>query len=332
MYMSYPNLRNRKSQTAKLPLATFIAAVFIAAFSTPAIAGSYGNTSDPFDATPSDNVDSPYMPAVANADFSVPYVDALGSGGQSWRGLLTGTMQTTAPCVSYNQATQAGGSATTTGSIAVYKSASEVANALSVSGSAGYRGVAKVKVSAGFSSSSSQSSNSIYAVASVYTNMGMVNLGQQTLLPGIDVLAAQIDTVPEAMRFISRCGDSYARGFTQGASWISVLEIKSSSSSSSSDIYASVSARYAGFSASANFNKSASSQSSNSSYVLTEQCNGPLYCGEASVNGQNYTPPGSCTSSKCELATFTNNFNYMMKGGWQVHVPPVLLQRQVRQV
>ena len=316
MYMSYLNLRSRKSQTAKLPLATVIAAVFIAAFSTPAIASSYGNTSDPFDQAPSDNVDLPYMPAEANADFSVPYSDALGSGGQSWRGLLTGTMQTTVPCVSSNQATQAGGSATTTGSIAVYKSASEVAHALSVSGSAGYRGVAKVKVSAGFSSSSSQSSNSIYAVASVYSNMGMVNLGQQTLLPGIDVLAAQIDTVPEAMRFISRCGDSYARGFTQGASWISVLEIKSSSSSSSSDIYASVSGSYAGFSASANFNKSATSQSSNSSYVLTEQCNGPLYCGEAgTVSNRTYTSPGSCTSSKCELGTFTKNFDYMMNGG-----------------
>jgi len=313
--MSYLNLRSPKSRNVKLPLATVIAAVFIAAFSTPAMAGSYGNTSDPFDAAPSDNVDLPYTPAVANADFSVPYSDALGSGGQSWRGLLTGTMQTTAPCVSYNQATQAGGSATTTGSIAVYKSASEVANALSVSGSAGYRGVAKVKVSAGFSSSSSQSSNSIYAVASVYTNMGMVNLGQQTLLPGIDVLAAQIDSVPEAMRFISRCGDSYARGFTQGASWISVLEISSTSSSSSSDVYASVSGRFAGASASANFNKSASSQSSNSSFVLTEQCNGPLYCGEATISGQSYTAPGSCTSAKCELATFTNNFNYMMKGG-----------------
>jgi len=313
--MSYSDLRSPKSRTVKLPLATVIAAVFIAAFSTPAMAGSYGNTSDPFDAAPSDNVDLPYTPAVPNADFSVPYSDALGSGGESWRGLLTGTMQTTAPCVSYNQATQAGGSATTTGSIAVYKSASEVANALSVSGSAGYKGIAKVKVSAGFSSSSSQSSNSIYAVASVYTNMGMVNLGKQTLLPGIDVLAAQIDTVPEAMRFISRCGDSYARGFTQGASWISVLEIKSSSSTSSSDIYASVSAKYAGFSASANFNKSASSQSSNSDFVLTEQCNGPLYCGESTISGQKYVAPGSCTSAKCELTTFTNNFSYMMNGG-----------------
>ena len=315
LYMSYLTLRSPKSRTVKLPVATLFAAVFIAAASTPAMAGSYGNTSDPFDAAPSDNVDLPYTPAVANADFSVPYSDALGSGGDSWRGLLTGTMQTTAPCVTYNQATQAGGSATTTGSIAVYKSASEVANALSVSGSAGYKGIAKVKVSAGFSSSSSQSSNSIYAVASVYTNMGMVNLGKQTLLPGIDVLAAQIDTVPEAMRFISRCGDSYARGFTQGASWISVLEIKSSSSTSSSDIYASVSAKYAGFSASANFNKSASSQSSNSDFVLTEQCNGPLYCGESPISGQNYKHPGSCTTPKCELSSFISNFSYMMNGG-----------------
>ena len=313
--MSRLNLQTKFHMSSKKVAATVLAAIFTAAFSTPAIAGTYGDTSDPFDAAPSDNVDLPYSPAAANSDFSVPYSDALGSGGQSWRGLLTGTMQTTAPCVSYNQATQAGGSATTTGSIAVYKSASEVANALSVSGSAGYRGVAKVKVSAGFSSSSSQSSNSIYAVASVYTNMGMVNLGQQTLLPGIDVLAAQIDTVPEAMRFISRCGDSYARGFTQGASWISVLEIQSSSSTSSSDIYASVSAKYAGFSASANFNKSASSQSSNSNFVLTEQCNGPLYCGESIISEQNYTAPGKCTSAKCELATFTSNFSYMMNGG-----------------
>lgn len=313
--MPSSHIPKTSAQSAKVRIAIATAAIFIAAFSTPAIAGSYGSTSDPLEAAPNDNVDLPYLPAEANSDFSVPYSDALGSGGQSWRGLLSGTMQTTAPCVTSNQATQAGGSASTSGSIAVYKSASEVAHALSVSGSAGYKGVARVKVSAGFSSSSSQSSNSIYAVASVYTNMGMVNMGRQTLLPEIDALARQIDSVPDAMRFISRCGDSYARGFTQGASWISVLEISSSSSSSSSDIYASVSGRYAGFSASANFNRSASSQSSNSSFVLTEQCNGPLFCGEATVSGQSYTPPGSCTSTNCELATFTNNFNYMMKGG-----------------
>jgi len=316
--MSGLNLQHKFHMSSKKVAATVLAAIFTAAFSTPAIAGTYGDTSDPFDSVPTDNVDLPYSPAEANADFSVPYSDALGSGGQSWRGLLTGTMQTTAPCVTYNQATQAGGSATTKGRIVVYKSASQAAQALSVSGSAGYKGVAKVDVSAGFSSNSSKSSNSIYAVASVHSNMGMVNLGQQTLLPEIAALAAQIDTVPEAMRFISRCGDSYARGFTQGASWISVLEIKATKSKSSSDIYASISGSYAGVSASANFNSSASSQSSNSSFVLTEQCNGPLFCGETLVSDQNvpkYTNPGSCTSANCELATFTNNFQYMMKGG-----------------
>ena len=320
--MSRLNLQHKFHMSSKKVAATVLAAIFTAAFATPAIAGTYGDTSDPFDSAPTDNADLPYSPAEANADFSLPYSDALGSGGQSWRGLLTGTMQTTAPCVSSTQATHAGGSATTTGSIAIYKSASEASHALSVSGSAGYKGVAKVKVSAGFSSNSSQSSNSIYAVASVHTNMGLVSMGQPKLLPGIDVLAAQIDTVPEAMRFISRCGDSYVSGFTQGASWISVLEIKSSSSSSASDIYASVSARYAGFSASANFNTAASKQSSKSSLVYTEQCNGPLSCdenGSVTVNKiqYSYTDAGKCgsTNFSCLINAFDSNFQFMMKGG-----------------
>lgn len=271
---------------------------------------------DPLDVKPSTNADTPFIPASAGSDFTLPYSDALGSGGQSWRGIMSGTMQTTAPCVTYNQATQAGGSATTKGSIAIYESANEVAHALSVSAGGGYRGVAKVSVSASFNSASTQSSNSIYAVASVYTNMGMVNLGDQTLKPEIMKLAKNINTLPEALSFLSRCGDSYARGFTQGASWISVMQISSSSSTSSSSIAASLSARYAGFSAHASFSRNASQVSSSSSFTSTEQCNGPLQCGEAgSVNGYSYVDASSCTTSDCHLSTFVGNYQYMMKGG-----------------
>jgi len=271
---------------------------------------------DPLDITPSTNADNPFIPASAGSDFTLPYSDALGSGGQSWRGIMSGTMQTTAPCVTYNQATQAGGSATTKGSIAIYNSANEVAHALSVSAGGGYKGVAKVSVSASFNSASTQSSNSIYAVASVYTNMGMVNLGDQTLKPEIMQLAKNINTYPEALSFLSRCGDSYARGFTQGASWISVMQISSSSSTSSSSIATSMSARYAGFSAHASFSSNASKVSSSSSFTSTEQCNGPLQCGEAGpVNGYSYVDASSCTTSACHLSTFVGNYQYMMKGG-----------------
>jgi hypothetical protein len=183
-FSSKTSRRGRKSLLA-LPIAAFL----IITFPVRAMAVSTAYSSDPFDAPPTNNVDLPYTPAEANSDFSLPYSNALGSGGQSWRGLLSGTMQTTAPCVTYDQALQAGGTANTTGKIAIYKSASKVAEALSVSGSAGYKGVAKVEVSAAFSSSSSKSSNSIYAVATVHTNMGMVNLGRQRLLPEIEELA-----------------------------------------------------------------------------------------------------------------------------------------------
>lgn len=271
---------------------------------------------DPLDAAPSSNADTPFIPASAGSDFTLPYSDALGSGGQSWRGIMSGTMQTTAPCVTYDQATQAGGSATTKGSIAIYNSANEVAHALSVSAGGGYRGVAKVSVSASFNSSSTQSSNSIYAVASVFTNMGMVNLGEQNLRPEIMQLAKNVNTLPEALSFLSRCGDSYARGFTQGASWISVMQISSSSSTSSSSIASSMSARYAGFSAHASFNTNASRISSNSSFTSTEQCNGPLQCGEAgTVGGYSYVDASGCTDSACHLSTFVGNYQYMMKGG-----------------
>ena len=306
------------SRHLKKPLfALPIAGLLIVTFPVKAMAASTTYSSDPFDAPPTDNVDLPYTPAEANSDFSLPYSNALGSGGQSWRGILSGTMQTTAPCVTYDQALQAGGTANTTGKIAIYKSASKVAEALSVSGSAGYKGVAKVQVSAAFSSSSSKSSNSIYAVASVHTNMGMVNLGRQRLLPEIEELASQLNTVPEAMRFVSRCGDSYVRGFTQGASWIAVLQIKSTTSRSAEDIAASISGSYGGFSASAKFSTNTNSLSSSTNTTLTEHCHGPLVCGETTVANQAYIQPGGCasTSPACELRTFTNNFNYMMRGG-----------------
>ena len=311
-FSSKTSRRGRKSLLA-LPIAAFL----IITFPVRAMAVSTAYSSDPFDAPPTNNVDLPYTPAEANSDFSLPYSNALGSGGQSWRGLLSGTMQTTAPCVTYDQALQAGGTANTTGKIAIYKSASKVAEALSVSGSAGYKGVAKVEVSAAFSSSSSKSSNSIYAVATVHTNMGMVNLGRQRLLPEIEELAGQLNTVPEAMRFVSRCGDSYVRGFTQGASWNAVLQIKSTTSKSAEDIAASISGSYGGFSASAKFSTNTSSLNSSSSTTLTEHCHGPLVCGETTVTGLQYTHPGGCasTSPACELKTFTDNFTYMMKGG-----------------
>lgn len=319
----------QKSPSAKVKSAFIILFVsfFVATTSINSMALSSldGDTSDPLDEGPVTNADTPFTPAAANSDFRLPYSDALGSGGQSWRGILSGTMQTTAPCVTYNQATQAGGSATTKGSIAIYESASEVAHALSVSASVGYKGMgARFSASSAFSSSSEQSSNSIYAVAHVHTNMGMVNLGQQTLLPEIAAMAKNINTIPEALSFISRCGDSYARGFTQGASWISIMRISTRSSSSATSLMASMSGRYMGFSGSASFGTSSSRVSSSSSFTTTEQCNGPLQCGEAGTISSGgvsygYTEASSCdqnaNSSTCHLNAFINNYQYMMKGG-----------------
>lgn len=312
------NRRLRIRRTRSTLPAIMLAAVLVAILPIRAVAlstlDSYPN--DPLDVAPSTNADSPFIPASAGSDFTLPYSDALGSGGQSWRGIMSGTMQTTAPCVTYDQATQAGGSATTKGSIAIYSSANEVSHALSVSAGGGYRGVARVSVSSSFNTSSSQSSNSIYAVATVYTNMGMVNLGEQELRPEILKLANQIDTLPEALSFLSRCGDSYATGFTQGASWISVMQISTTSSTSAKSIAASMSGRYAGFSAHASFSSNASKVSSNSSFVSTEQCNGPLQCGEAGpVGGYSYTDASGCTNSQCHLSAFVGNYQYMMKGG-----------------
>jgi uncharacterized protein YjbI with pentapeptide repeats len=312
-------------------IASLVCALLAIASASLASASPFGLSADPLNPSSSsiNNVLLPYQPASANVPFSVPYSPNLGSGGASWQDYLTGTMQTTAPCVSFTNTAQApGGMATTTGSLAVYQSASQAASALSAGGSVGYRmrGVASIDVSAGYSSASSQDSNSIYAVATVYTNLGTVNFGRQHLLPQYAAMAKKITNFPAATRFISQCGDAYPTGYVQGASWIAVLQIQNTSSQSTSSVYASMSGHYGGLSASANFSRTASSSTSTSSMTVTDQCNGPLQCGNAgTIAGSTYLPPGTTptgdqpcagqTGSALALCTFTNNYGYMMSGG-----------------
>ena len=253
---------------------------------------------------------SSVSPAYANSDFCLAYVDTLGTGGGSWQNVLSGTMQTTPTCQTPQSATKVGGDTTTAGSIAIYETAAEAQQALSVSASVGYSSAAvSASASASFSDSSDSSTSSFYAIAQVNWSGGFVNFGNPTLTPQLTSEAEGITNMDDALNFLSYCGDSVPVGYSVGASWMSVLQITASSESSAQQISASLSGSYMGASASASFSQALSSSSSNLTISESDYCWGPSSC---------FSVPGYAAAANSEMSAaltqFTNNYDAMLTG------------------
>lgn len=248
-----------------------------------------------------------YVASQPNNTFSIPYASVLGSGGQSWMNLLSANGQYTQTCENY-QTSQSAGDALTYGNIQIYETAAEVQQALSVSGNISYGGkTAKVSLDAGYSGSSSQSTSSFYAVASVQWNGAVVNLGSPKFNSTYSSAASGISTFSDALGLISACGDSFPTSYQQGATWSSVLQITMASSTDAQNAYANISGKYGKqFSGSASFSGAMSSYASSSSITETDECWGPASCG--AVPG--YQAPNS-TDFTTAMNIFTNNYNIM---------------------
>ena len=249
-------------------------------------------------------------PPAANSNFCVPYVNTLGTGGGSWVNVLSGTMQTTQTCQTPQSSTQIAGDTTTAGQIQIYETAAEAQAALAVSASVGYSSAAvSAEASAAFSQSSSNSTSSFYAIAQVNSSGGFVNFGNPTLTPTISSEAAGINSMDEALNFLSMCGDSVPVGYTVGSSWMSVLQITATSQSQAQSISASMSGSYMGASASASFSQALSSQSSSLTISESDYCWGPSSCFD--IPG--YAAAASPNMSAA-LTQFTNNYTSMLGG------------------
>lgn len=256
---------------------------------------------------------SALSPAAANSTFCIPYTNQLGSGGESWKNILSGTMQTVQTCENYDVSTQIDGNSTTYGAIDIYETSAEVSQALSVGGTVGYTDGADISLSASYSTSSTQSTSSFYAVAQVNWAGGFVNFGAPSLTTEISNEAAGITSFDNALYFLSTCGDSYPTGYAVGASWASVLQITASSESEAQSISASMSASYFGASAAANFSSSLSSQNSSVSVAETDECWGPSSCFSVTANGVPYQASTS-TDMTAAMNIFTSNYQVMLDG------------------
>lgn len=258
---------------------------------------------------------SSISPANAGSTFCVPYATQLGSGGNSWVNILSATMQTVAgscmatptipPIIS--------GDSTTSGQINIYETAAEVSNALSTSASVGYSGAASINLSASYSASDTDDTNSIYAVAQVNFQGGFVNFGQPALNENIYSEASGISSINDALNFLSYCGDSVPTGYATGASWISVLQITTDSQASAQSLSASLSASYLGANAAASFSTELSQSNSSASVQESDECWGPASCFNVTNGGVSYQTVSS-TNQTTAMNTFLSNYNVMIGG------------------
>ena len=253
---------------------------------------------------------SSVSPAYANSDFCLAYVDTLGTGGGSWQNILSGTMQTTPTCQTTQTSSQVAGDTTTSGTIAIYETAAEAQQALSVSASVGYSSAAvSASASASFNSSSDSSTSSFYAIAQVNWSGGFVNFGDPTLTDTLYSEAQGITNMDDALNFLSYCGDSVPVGYSVGASWMSVLQITASSESSAQQISASLSGSYMGASASASFSQALSDSSSSLTISESDYCWGPSSC---------FSVPGYAAAVNSDMSAaltqFTANYDSMLTG------------------
>ena len=260
--------------------------------------------------TSSTTATNPYTAPAPNAPFTLPYTSVLGSGGQSWVNYLTGTGETTAACETFPAPSAPGGNIATGGGIFIYQNSSQVQQALNIGGSIDYKaGRSSASLSGAYSTSSTQNSSSLYAVAIVNYQGGQVNLGAPTLTSSYNKQALGITGINGALSFMEQCGDSYPVSYNTGAAWISVLQIKTSSASEAQSLSANMKVTYGGESAAANFSGDLSAQTSSTQIAETDECWGPSSC---------FMVPGYAASASSDqstaLAQFTANYTAMLTG------------------
>lgn len=258
----------------------------------------------------STTTDNPYPPPGANRPYTLPYMSGL---GPPWYGYLSATGQSAASCVSYPTAGRPSGAGGTSGVIYVYQSSAEAQQSLNIGGSiSGDLGKVSATLSGAYSTDRTQSTSSVYAIAIVNFKGGTVDLGngaKPALTSGYASSAGQATTFNDALAFMQLCGDSYAASYGVGATWISVLEIKTASQSAAQSLAVSLDASYKDYSGAVDFSGDVSRATSSAQILETDQCWGPSGC---------FSIPGYAASASTNMTTalnqFTANFSAMLGG------------------
>lgn len=263
--------------------------------------------------TDDDTIQSPYMAPAPNANFTVPYIVESGapSLGPPWGNLLSGTGQVTNACQMYPDPGPASGNVKTTGTIFVYQNSAEVQSALSIGGSvSGGSGRLKASLSAAYSNEKTQSASSFYAVAVVDYSGGRVDMAPNTRPTFYGDYNTSFSSMDAALQFMQQCGDSYPAAYNVGATWISVLEIKTASQSQAQSVSANMKASYGGTSGAANFSADLQTATSSAQIQEKDQCIGPSDCFSVSPKYQTV----SSTDMNTALSGFSTNYSAMLAG------------------
>lgn len=233
--------------------------------------------------------------------------------------MLTATQQTYAPlsCVTYpaSGATSSGGSLTGASTLDTEQTSTDVSQSLNAgtSISASYGGV-KTGLTASYASSSSQDSNSVYAVAKVSVS-GINSTLAPTLSPSITGRA--VGSPLDALQVLAQCGDAIATSYTSGASYTAVLRMQTYDEESAQSLNAKISGSYGPTSASATFAGAVTSDQSVTNVSVSDLCLGVSTC--AQFPGYVATPARAAGQSNDDYVTavmnaFTSTFGSVQQG------------------
>lgn len=225
--------------------------------------------------------------------------------------MLSATQQTFPgnQCVKYSGTPSTGGQVTGVSQLTIEQTATQTSEeaASGTSVSAGYGGLS-TSLTSSYTSSSSQDSASVYAVAKV----AFAGIGT-TLNPTIIYPASNVVDLSTALDLIAVCGDSVAVGYTSGAAYKAVLQMQTTSESQAESLSKSLEASYSSPSVSADasmsFSETVSSNSSVQNVKVTELCIGPSSC--QAVSGYQAINTASVQAS---VDSFSSNFAAMQKG------------------
>jgi len=212
-------------------------------------------------------------------------------------------------CVTYSGTPTTGGQTQSVSNLTVQSTSSDVSQSVKAGTSVSYKfGGLKTSMSASYAGSKTQDASSLYAVGTVAID----GIGT-TLNPTLAYDATQVTDMNSAVQLIATCGDLVSTGYTSGAFYQAVLQMKTTSESAAQSLNASLSASYKepgeSTSGSASFAGAVSADNSVQNVDVTELCIGPSSCQAV----QGYEPIDE-TSTTTALNSFSNNFAMMQIG------------------